>query len=116
MKITVSPVPVTALARLSLLTLVLLLVAGPTSAESGAYRVEVLVFRYLESMAEPRESEELRRFEEGWRLILTASLANLVFKAGVVGLIGHRRLLGKIAMLFSIPLVGGLLLIFLWPW
>jgi uncharacterized membrane protein (DUF4010 family) len=55
-------------------------------------------------------------FEEGWRLILTASLANLVFKAGIVGLIGHRRLLGQIALLFSIPLAGGLLLIFLWPW
>jgi uncharacterized membrane protein (DUF4010 family) len=55
-------------------------------------------------------------FQEGWRLILAASLANLIFKAAMVGLIGHRRLLGQIALLFLVPLIGGLALIFFWPW
>jgi uncharacterized membrane protein (DUF4010 family) len=52
---------------------------------------------------------------EGWRLIIVAALANLAFKAGVVGLIGHRRLFKQIAMLFALPLVGGIVLIFFWP-
>lgn len=54
--------------------------------------------------------------EQAWRLILTAFLANLVFKAGLAGLLGSRRLLRQIILLFSIPFAGGVLLILLWPW
>jgi len=53
---------------------------------------------------------------QGWRLIVAATLANLVFKAGIVGAIGSRSLFGRVALLFSIPLAGGIALIFLWPW
>jgi hypothetical protein len=42
--------------------------SGPASAESGAYRVEILVFRYLDVMTEPREVERIRRFPESWSL------------------------------------------------
>jgi hypothetical protein len=42
-------------------------------------------------------------------------LANLVFKAGIVGFTGHRRLLGEIVLLFFIPLAGGVAMIFFWP-
>jgi uncharacterized membrane protein (DUF4010 family) len=52
----------------------------------------------------------------GWRLIVVASLANLVFKAALVGLLGSPRLLGRIALLYLVPLIGGLALVFLWPW
>jgi uncharacterized membrane protein (DUF4010 family) len=52
---------------------------------------------------------------EGWRLIVVAALANLVFKALVVGVLGNRRLLREIAVLFAFPLAGGLALILLWP-
>lgn len=55
-------------------------------------------------------------FATGWRLIIVAALANLVFKAGLIGVFGNRRLLGQIALLFAVPMIGGLLLIFLWPW
>ncbi len=48
---------------------------------------------------------------EGWRMILVASLANLAFKAGIVGLMANRRLFGQIALLFSIPILGGVLLL-----
>ena len=48
---------------------------------------------------------------EGWRMILVASLANLAFKAGIVGLMANRRLLAQIALLFSIPILGGVLLL-----
>jgi uncharacterized membrane protein (DUF4010 family) len=51
---------------------------------------------------------------EGWRLIVVASLANLVFKALLVGFLGNRRLLREIAILYAFPFLGGLALILLW--
>jgi len=55
---------------------------------------------------------------EGWRLVIVAALANLVFKAGLVGLIGSRRLFAQIILLFSVPLIGGIILLLVWrnPW
>jgi uncharacterized membrane protein (DUF4010 family) len=47
----------------------------------------------------------------GWRLIVVAALANLLFKSGVAGVLGGRRLLGRLALLFSIPLLGGAVLL-----
>jgi uncharacterized membrane protein (DUF4010 family) len=52
---------------------------------------------------------------EGWRLIVVAALANLVFKAILVGMLGNRQLLRRIAVLFAFPLAGGVALILLWP-
>lgn len=51
----------------------------------------------------------------GWRLIVVAALANLVFKAGMCGVLGSRRLLGPIVLLFLVPCAGGLLLLLFWP-
>ncbi len=51
----------------------------------------------------------------GWRLILTATLSNLVVKAGIVALLGNRRLFGWIALLFGAALVGGVALLLVWP-
>ncbi|MHC4406501.1 MAG: MgtC/SapB family protein, partial [Planctomycetota bacterium] len=48
---------------------------------------------------------------EGWRLITAAVTANLVFKAVLAGLLGGRRLLGWIALLYCLPLAGGVALI-----
>ena len=53
---------------------------------------------------------------QGWRLIIVAALANLVFKTVLVGVIGNRRLLGIIALLYALPIIGGLLLVFYWPY
>jgi len=53
---------------------------------------------------------------EGWRLIVVAALANLVFKAMLVGFLGNRRLLGQIVLLYCVPLVGGLVLVFFCRW
>ena len=50
-----------------------------------------------------------------WRLILLATPANLVFKGGAVAVLGSRPLLGRIAVLFGIAVVGGLLIFWLWP-
>ena len=51
----------------------------------------------------------------GWRLIVLAALANLVSKAALAGIIGGRRLLRTIALLFLLPLVGGALVLWFWP-
>lgn len=51
---------------LALLTL--LAAATTTQAEGGAYRVEVLVFRYVESTAEARDVDEIRTFPHAWDL------------------------------------------------
>jgi uncharacterized membrane protein (DUF4010 family) len=53
--------------------------------------------------------------DTGWRVILAASLANLVAKTALVGLIGGRRVLSWILVLFGAALAGGLLLLLLWP-
>jgi len=52
---------------------------------------------------------------QGWRVILVASLSNLVFKAGIVAVLGHRRLLGRVAVVFGVALLAGLLVLALWP-
>jgi uncharacterized membrane protein (DUF4010 family) len=53
--------------------------------------------------------------ELGWRLILTASLANLGSKVGIVAILGHPRLLRVIAAPFGIAVVGAALLLLFWP-
>lgn len=53
--------------------------------------------------------------DTGWRLILLASLSNLVFKGATVAVLGTRRLLARIAVLFAVVLaIGGSILVF-WP-
>jgi uncharacterized membrane protein (DUF4010 family) len=52
--------------------------------------------------------------DNGWRLILVALLANVAFKGGIVGLLGHRRLFALIAPLYGITLAAGALLLWLW--
>ncbi len=54
--------------------------------------------------------------QSGWRLIVVAAMANLVFKAAVIGALGNRRLLAQAAAFFAIPFAGGALLLWFWPW
>lgn len=51
---------------------------------------------------------------DGWRLILVAAIANFASKAALAGILGGSRLFLRVVMLFSIPVVGGLLLLWLW--
>ena len=51
---------------------------------------------------------------DGWRMIIVASMANLVFKAAIVGLMSNGRLLLEILLLFAIPILGGTLLLLYW--
>jgi len=51
----------------------------------------------------------------GWRLIVTALSANLVFKAVLVGIMGDRRLFCRVALAFAIPFFVGVTLMTLMP-
>ena len=51
----------------------------------------------------------------GWRMMLVGAMSNILFKGGAVAILGHPRLLGRIAVLFGLSLAGGLLLLWLWP-
>jgi len=50
-----------------------------------------------------------------WRLIMTATLSNTLFKAGVVALLGAPELFKRIVILYGIAIVAGLAILLLWP-
>jgi len=51
---------------------------------------------------------------EGWQLIVIGALANVVFKVGIAGVVGGRKLLTRIVPLFSVPVIGGILMLAFW--
>lgn len=51
----------------------------------------------------------------GWRLIVVAAMANLVFKAAAVAVLGERRLFGRIVVGFGAAMVAGTLLLLTGP-
>ncbi len=53
--------------------------------------------------------------DTGWRMILIGSMSNLVFKAVVIGFLGARKLLVRIAVAFGFSFLGGFLLLIFWP-
>ncbi|HET9211692.1 MAG TPA: MgtC/SapB family protein, partial [Thermoanaerobaculia bacterium] len=53
--------------------------------------------------------------EDGWRAILLAILVNLVFKAAIVAFLGSRRMLGRVAVLFTAALAAGAVVWWVWP-
>jgi uncharacterized membrane protein (DUF4010 family) len=49
--------------------------------------------------------------QTGWKVIVAAVMANLIFKAGLVAMLGHRKLFLRVAGLFGIlVIVGGVLI------
>jgi len=50
---------------------------------------------------------------DGWRMIVVAAMANLVSKAAIAGLLGGVRLFLRIALLFAVPMLGGIAVLFL---
>lgn len=51
----------------------------------------------------------------GWRLILLASLSNLVFKGIMAATLGTKQLAKWIGVSFGLSIVAGLLIMWLWP-
>lgn len=53
--------------------------------------------------------------DTGWRMMLVGALFNILFKGAVVAVLGHSKLLLRIILLFGLSLVGGILILWLWP-
>ena len=53
--------------------------------------------------------------DTGWRLVLVGALANLVFKGGLVAVLGAPRLASRVAAVFGLAAASGVALLFLWP-
>ncbi len=53
--------------------------------------------------------------DNGWRFILVAAMANLVFKGGMVAVIGNRQVFKFVGMAFAATLISGVLVLFFWP-
>ena len=51
--------------------------------------------------------------DNGWRIIVVAAMANLLSKTAIAGMLGGWRLMARIALLFTIPAIGGLLTLLL---
>jgi uncharacterized membrane protein (DUF4010 family) len=51
----------------------------------------------------------------GWRLIVTASLANIAFKAGAAAFIGGLAFGRRLLWPFALGIAGGLLILWFWP-
>jgi uncharacterized membrane protein (DUF4010 family) len=52
---------------------------------------------------------------DAWRLILVASLANLVFKGAIAAALGHATLAWRIAAWLAVPLISGGVVLLMWP-
>jgi uncharacterized membrane protein (DUF4010 family) len=53
--------------------------------------------------------------ETGWRLIMLATLANTLFKCGLVAFIGGKELVKRIALPYGVAILSGIAIILLWP-
>jgi uncharacterized membrane protein (DUF4010 family) len=51
----------------------------------------------------------------GWRMILVATMSNLVFKAGAVAVLGGGALFARVGVLFGASLAAGAAILILWP-
>jgi uncharacterized membrane protein (DUF4010 family) len=60
-------------------------------------------------------SQERLDAQTAWRMILVASLANLVFKGALVAVLGSRELLRLVAGAFGVMIVAGGALFWFWP-
>jgi uncharacterized membrane protein (DUF4010 family) len=49
--------------------------------------------------------------DTGWKVIVSAVMANLIFKAALIAMLGHRKLVVRVAVLFgTLVMVGGVLI------
>lgn len=60
-------------------------------------------------------SQERLDTHTAWRMILLASLANLVFKGGLVAVLGSRELFRLVAGVFGVMIAAGGALFWFWP-
>jgi len=76
---------------------------------SGLTDVDALTLSVAELHNQGRVSDSI-----AWRAIMIATLSNLLFKAGVAGVLGGRRLFGVVATAFGSAIAAGILLVLFW--
>ncbi|MDT0685104.1 MgtC/SapB family protein [Autumnicola psychrophila] len=101
--------------------LILLLVAFTKEqfGSGGLYIVAIIsgltdVDAITLSLAQMIKGDELET-NLGWKLILLASLSNLLFKGVMAAIIGTGKIVKWLAIAFGLSIAVGLLTIFLWP-
>lgn len=77
---------------------------------SGLTDVDAITLSTAQFMSSGRVSTE-----DGWRVIMVAIMANLVFKAGIAASLGGMRLLRRIVVVFGIAMIAALSLLWLYP-
>jgi uncharacterized membrane protein (DUF4010 family) len=77
---------------------------------SGLTDVDAITLSLSQMMKGERLQTEL-----GWKLILLASVSNLVFKGIMAIILGAKEMVKWIVMAFGVAIVTGLLIIWLWP-
>jgi uncharacterized membrane protein (DUF4010 family) len=82
----------------------------PVAILSGLTDVDAITLSSSQLASEGRLDPDT-----AWRLILLASLSNLVFKGGMAAVIGGRRLLVHLAPAFGVALLAGAAILWLWP-
>ena len=104
-----------------LYAIILLAVAAAKDffGEEGLYVVSIIsgltdVDAITLSLSNSMNSGEIES-HLAWKLILIASLSNLVFKAGVASSLGTKQLAKYVWISFSLAIAAGLIIIFLWP-
>lgn len=80
------------------------------SAVSGLTDVDAITLSTAKMFNEARLDADT-----AWRVILIATMSNLVFKAGAVAVLGSRKLLVYVLISFAIAIAGGALLLAFWP-
>jgi uncharacterized membrane protein (DUF4010 family) len=53
--------------------------------------------------------------DTGWRMIAIGFLSNLVFKLGIVLVLGSRPLRNQVAVVFGVTFLAGVLIVLFWP-
>lgn len=53
--------------------------------------------------------------DTGWRMMMVGALSNILFKGCAVVVLGHARLAKRIAGLFGLSILGGVLVLWFWP-
>jgi uncharacterized membrane protein (DUF4010 family) len=86
---------------------------------SGLYTVAVLsgltdMDAITLSTAQLTNGDQLAT-DTAWRAILIASMSNLLFKAGIVAVLGNRQLFSRVAVMFGLAILAGGAILWLWP-
>jgi uncharacterized membrane protein (DUF4010 family) len=82
----------------------------PVAALAGLTDVDAITLSTASMVKAGRLSPD-----HAWRVIVLAYISNLVFKTGIVAVLGSRALLGRTAALFAMLAAAGGLLIWLYP-